>query len=172
MFKFFKEASGMCHVLGAIMLAGVFLAIVANVVVRVAGGYMLWVEETSGYATVWAIYLGLAYTLYEGKHVRVELLNEKLPPLGRKVFQAIGSLANIVFSVIITWKSIDLIKVAWQSHRLSPLLSLPVYLLMLVVPLGMVLFALVALGQGVSAVVLPEGQVDAEERGLGEDFEL
>lgn len=170
--KYFKTISGMCHFLGAIILVFVFLAIVANVVVRIAGSSMLWVEEVTGYATVWAIYLGLAYTLYEGKHVKVELITEKLPPFGKKVLQITGALANIIFSAIITWKAIELIKVAWQTQRLTPLLSLLVYPLMLVLPLGMILFALVALGQGVAAVMLPEGGAEAEEAELGEGFEI
>ncbi|QGP93149.1 Tripartite ATP-independent periplasmic transporter, DctQ component [Neomoorella glycerini] len=170
--KFFQTISGICHLLGAIILVFEFLAIVANVVVRAAGNSMVWVEEVTGYATVWAIYLGLAYTLHEGKHVKVELITEKLPPLGKKVFQIIGAVANIIFSVIIAWKAIELIQVAWQTQRLTPLLSWPVYPLMLVLPLGMILFALVALSEGVAAVMLPEGKWKAEETELDEGFEL
>lgn len=170
--KFFQTISGICHLLGAIILVFEFLAIVANVVVRAAGSSMVWVEEVTGYATVWAIYLGLAYTLYEGKHVKVELITEKLSPMGKKVFQIIRALANIIFSVIITWKAIELIKLAWQTQRLTQLMSWPVYPLMLVLPLGMILFALVALGQGMAAVVYPEGKWEDKETELGEGFEL
>jgi len=161
--KVLKTISGVPHLIGSILLIFVFLAIVANVVARGAGSSMLWVEEFTGYAAVWAIYLGLAYTLYEGKHVKVEMIPDKLPPLGKKVLAVICALANIIFSVIICWKGIALLTMTWQVQGITQLLRLPIYPFILALPVGMLLFALVALGEGVAAVISPEGEWKAEK---------
>ena len=171
--KVLKTISGVAHYLGSILLMFVFLAVVANVVARLTGNSMLWVEETTGYITIWAVYLGLAYTLYEGKHVKVELIIDKLSPLAKKVFAVINALANVIFSGIICWKAIVLIQLTWQTQAQTQMLRLPIYPFMLALPIGMILFAMVAIGEVVATVVSPEGEWKAETTAeLGSDVEL
>lgn len=144
--KFFTRVIAAAHTLGAIILGLMFVAIVGNVIVRSLGGSLVWVEELTGYAVVWATYLGLAYVLHERRHVNVDLLNERLPHRAKALLRIIGNdAACIVFSVLLTWKSIYLIKAAMQTNRHTPILDFPVYPLMTVLPLGMILFGLEAL---------------------------
>ncbi|KJR97094.1 MAG: hypothetical protein VR68_13210 [Peptococcaceae bacterium BRH_c4a] len=152
--EFLRRVETAAHVLGAIILGLVVLAIVSNVVVRAFGGCMLWVEELSGYAVIWGVYLGGAYTLREGRHVKVDLVSEKLGVRGEAVMRLAGDIASLIFGAVITWKGAYLLGVAQQAQRHTPLLELPVYILMIVLPVGMALFTLEAVADAVVAVGL------------------
>ncbi|MTI61480.1 MAG: TRAP transporter small permease [Firmicutes bacterium] len=52
-----------------------------------------WPFELSIYAFVWTLYLGAAYARREGKHVKLDIVYEKMPEKLRAVF-------NIIFNII------------------------------------------------------------------------
>ncbi len=147
-----KKVSAAAHTLGAIVLGAMFVSIVAQVIVRLLGGAMVWVEELSGYGAVWATYLGIAYALRQGRHVRVDLVTRLVSPKMQATMRGLGDIACVIFTMILTWKAIYLVGVSLQVHRRTPLLGLPVYLLQIVLPVGFILFGLEALADAIVAV--------------------
>lgn len=140
-----QRVSDAAHVAGSVVLALVSVSIIVNIVGRAMGHQFAWASELSGYGVVCATYLGLAYVLREGRHVKVELLTERLSPRARAVMRILGDdLFTVVFSVIIVWKSLGLTQVARQSGMVTPLLELPVWPLTLALPVGVALFGLEA----------------------------
>ncbi|MFZ3102846.1 MAG: TRAP transporter small permease [Desulfitobacteriaceae bacterium] len=140
-----RKLSGAAHTLAGIILGVMFLSIVANVIARNLGFSMIWVEELSGYGAVWATYLGIGFALREERHVRVDMLTRKLSQRGQELMRFLGDLICVVFSVLITWKGFYLIWSSYISGRHTPFVEIPIYLLQIVLPVGMILFGLEAL---------------------------
>jgi TRAP-type C4-dicarboxylate transport system permease small subunit len=59
-----------------------------------------------------AFFLGLPWTLNSGGHVRVQLIQEGLPPRARHVVDLAATLAGLVVTVFLT---VALFKLAWSS---------------------------------------------------------
>lgn len=72
-----------------------------EVVMRYTGNPTRWIPEWSTYLFAWAMLCGAAYTLYKGKHVRVELFIMHLPRKARHVLDIITALAGAAFCVVI-----------------------------------------------------------------------
>lgn len=61
-----------------------------------------WPFELSIYGFIWSLYLGAAYARREGKHVKLDIVYEKLPVKVQAVFNIFFNLITIViFSLII-----------------------------------------------------------------------
>jgi TRAP-type C4-dicarboxylate transport system permease small subunit len=129
-----------------------FISMIINIVARKLGNSIILVEELSGYATVWATYLGIGFALREGRHVRVDLLTRTLSPRWQGFFRFWGDIVTVIFSGVITWKGIYLIQVSQQVMRQTPYSHIPIYLLQIVLPVGMILFALEAMVDAKSAL--------------------
>jgi C4-dicarboxylate transporter, DctQ subunit len=148
-----RKASSAAHAIGAIFLAFTFLSVVINVILRLFGTSLgSWVEEMSGYAVVWATYLGMSFTFSEGRHVTVDLLTERLPPKANAVVRIISDLLCIVFSVIIVWYSVYMVQIAFMSQRVTQLSGFPTYILIIVLPIGMALFTLQVIADAIEIV--------------------
>lgn len=96
--------------------------------------------------------LGIAYTLKEQGHVRVDVLNERLP---RKLRISIDIVGHLVFlmpvAIFILWTSIDYVSFSWSLRESSGQPGgLPgVYLLKTMIPLMAILLIL----QGLSEIL-------------------
>ncbi len=144
-----KKVTAAAHTLGAIIIALMFLSIVAQVIIRIFGGSMMWVEELSGFGAVWATYLGIAYVLRQGRHVRVDLVTRQMSPRAQEIMRFLGDIVCVMFSIIITWKAIHLVGVSLQTQRLTRILELHVYWLQIVLPVGFILFGLETLADAI-----------------------
>lgn len=61
-------------------------------------------EEFSAYLMANFVMLGLAYTLREGAHIRVNMLLSRLKGAGRTVCELLGCLAGCAVFVLMTWE--------------------------------------------------------------------
>lgn len=69
-----------CGLLSGIIIATLSILIVYNVISRNLGfGSLRWIMEGSEYALGVATYLGAPWVLYEGAHVRIDLLLNSVP---------------------------------------------------------------------------------------------
>lgn len=105
----------------------------------------IWVDEVVGFALVAIVMLAAAQTLRRGEHIAVDLLTSRMPPRWRRWTQAWGALAAIAVAAI-------LVVNGWETAALARTLGLlteghlewPTWWLMLLMPAGGVLLALVA----------------------------
>jgi TRAP-type C4-dicarboxylate transport system permease small subunit len=87
--------------LGIICLLTIVVCIFGQVVSRYAFGKpLVWVEEFSTYCFIWSVYLGAAYALIKGRHIRVTTLFEKFP-LGMQKLVAILTYGSLIFFLIV-----------------------------------------------------------------------
>lgn len=94
---FLEEVIPMCTLLITVLaiLIQVFFRYVLNISLE-------WPFELSIYGFIWSLYLGAAYARREGKHVKLDIVYEKLPVKVQAVFNIFFNLITIViFSLII-----------------------------------------------------------------------
>ena len=124
--------------LAAAVLAFITLAICAEVVMRYGFNRPLtWVVEVSEYGLLWMTFLGTAWVLRQGGHVRVDILMHLLSPAVLRLCGLLSagsgiaaSLVLVVFGINATW-----IAFARGSYK-STGLDIPTWLVLVVIPVG------------------------------------
>lgn len=69
-----------------------------------------WSQEASLIAMSWIGLLGAAAAVWSDSHIRLTLIAERLPPLGRRIFRGFADLAVAVFSVVLFFTGITLVQ--------------------------------------------------------------
>jgi len=68
-----------CGVVSGLALIGIVAFVLIQIVARPLGLVVSWSAEFAGYAMAASSFMGLAYTLNSGGHIRVNLLADRLP---------------------------------------------------------------------------------------------
>lgn len=124
-------------VVGA-LFATIITLTIAQVFFRfVLNSPLIWSEELARLSLVWMTFLGAAVVCWDGTHLKVDVLYEKLTPRMRDKVSVINRLIAIAFLVILTVSSIPLIKISHMYDRGA--LDLPVSLFRLPATVGGVL---------------------------------
>ena len=122
--KIQKTMDTVTTAIGAMLLAVMFLVIMANVVLRLIpniGGFS-WYMEFSQYANVWALLIGASGIAAAGTNLRVEVIDALLErfPWGLRFNRAIVDVALIVYYAILTWSGYELATRARQAVSTMP----------------------------------------------------
>ena len=123
------------------------LAAVALNISNVVGRYFLdapiaWAEEVMLFLQVGVVFLGAVVVAREGRHIRMDVVVDLLPPAPRRVFAYLAGMVEIGVAVTITWLAVPLVRMLWEFDQRSQAADLPVWIPQGLVPLG---FALIAL---------------------------
>jgi TRAP-type transport system small permease protein len=123
------------------MMAVMATLVFANVVCRYVFNFsIIWAEEVSQYLMIWIAYLGAGLALREGRHVAIELLQDRLPTvLGRKLRMAVGGLV-LAFLGVVTVLGFQFAVFVWNQE--TPVLNISLGIPSLAIPIGALLFAL------------------------------
>lgn len=92
-----------CGILAAIFIVCIALAILAEVVGRMAGILIPAATEFAGYCLASAVFLGLAYTLTSGEHIRVALVLQRAPRRLRHALEIWCLLSGTVICLYFAW---------------------------------------------------------------------
>ena len=106
-------------------------------------------QESVMYMHGMVFMLGIAFTLKEGGHVRVDVLHERFSARTRTIVDMLGSLFFLLpVSLFLFWSSLDYVSFAWSLKEVSAQPGgLPgVYLLKTLIPM----MALFLAAQGIS----------------------
>ena len=118
-----------------------------------------WTVEVSEYLLVAIAFLPACHTLFEGRHIEVDVFVERLSPKVRARTNIVKHLLGVFYCGILTWQSGKLAIRAyvgnWRSETGTDIILLPVYAF---VPLGGFLLTL-----GLMVLILE--QVDALRKG-------
>lgn len=105
-------------------LAGVFLAAIAVAIIAQIVGRFFGVAidgtELAGFCMAASTFLGLAYTLKNGTHVRVVLAISRLPPTLRRPVETLCALVGLVASAYFTYFSTLLVLQSYRFGDVSP----------------------------------------------------
>jgi TRAP-type C4-dicarboxylate transport system permease small subunit len=120
----------------AVMATLVFVNVVARYVFNFS---IIWTEEVSQYLMIWIAYLGAGLALREGRHVAVEMLQDRLPTaLGRRLRMAVGGLV-LIFLGVVTVLGFQFAVFVWNQE--TPVLNISLGIPSLAIPIGALLFA-------------------------------
>ena len=118
----------------AILIIGVISLI--NVVVRyITGGSFAFTEEFSVFLLVILTFAGASVALRRHRHIRIGLLERKLPAAGQRVLILFQGCCGVVVLGMITWFSGVMTWQEYQWQSLSPGLGLPQWWYLIWLPL-------------------------------------
>lgn len=83
----------------------------------------VWTTELSGILFTWVVYVGAMTAHREGRHIRVSLLVDLLPPGPRRAVMLLADLLLLAFLVYVAWLS--LVMMQKGASRPSPVLDIP-----------------------------------------------
>lgn len=123
------------------MMAVMTTLVFVNVVTRYVFNFsIIWAEEVSQYLMIWIAYLGAGLALREGRHVAVEMLQDRLPTAaGRRLRMAVGGLV-LLFLGVVTVLGFQFAVFVWNQE--TPVLNISLGIPTLAIPIGALLFAL------------------------------
>ncbi len=128
---------GLCGVLAALALLGIFLVMMAQMILRQFAIQFPGATDLTGYLCVMVGFLGLAWTFRKGELIRVGLLVENLPPPKRRVMEIFAlTIAAVMVAYIVWWSwhdamfSLEIEEVAQGS------VAFPLWIPKLAIPIG------------------------------------
>lgn len=131
---------GLIILMAVAMVAMVF----ANVVSRYVWNHsFIWAEELSQYLMVWITFLGAGLALREGRHVAVELLQDRFATPTKRRLRHLVMLLVILFLVALVILGFQFCVFAWDQE--TPVMNIPQGIPYLSVPIG-ALITLVHIG--------------------------
>lgn len=89
--------------LGASLVAIIFLLMPLNAVLRYAGQPLLWVDEFTLQLMVWLAFLGASIGIATGQHMAIGLLAAKLPPRARRGLRILCDVLVLIFLGVMVW---------------------------------------------------------------------
>lgn len=124
-----------------VMMAMMATLVFVNVVTRYGFNFsIIWAEEVSQYLMIWIAYLGAGLALREGRHVALEMFQDRLPTaLSRRVRMAVGGLV-LAFLGAVTVLGFRFVVFVWNQE--TPVLNISLGIPSLAIPIGTLLFAL------------------------------
>jgi len=118
----------------SIMVALVF----TNVVTRyLFNNSIIWAEELSQYLMVWIAFLGAGLALREGRHVAVEMLQDKLPQRFRRNVR--GVVAILMAAMFLTVAILGFRFAHFAMEQETPVMNISLAIPYLCVPIGALL---------------------------------
>lgn len=132
----FRIEKGLGGLLLLMMLCLVFFATLG----RYTGWYnMAWSDEASRYCMIWSVFLLAGLSAYRGQMFSIDIISEKLPLKGQRIFAIIRLVLMIAFCIFATVYGWNLVVHQMKIHQTSPSLKLPMWFMYSCVPLGCVL---------------------------------
>lgn len=127
--------------LAALSLLGVFVIIVAQMIARWSGVSLRGSTDYAGYLMAASSFLAFAAALNRGSHIRVTMIHEMIPALGRPLeIWALG--LGCAISGYIAWYACKAVYWSWKLGDLSQGLdATPLWIPQLSMAVGAVLFA-------------------------------
>ena len=139
-----RRVSQACGIAAAGLLAAATVVVCQMVVMRYFhGASTVWQTEFVIYAIVASTFIGAPYVLLHKGHVNVDLVPLYVKHRTRLVLALIGSLASLVFCLVVAWFSAEYLHEAWAGGwRTETVWALPLWIPLLSLPIGMSLLSL------------------------------
>ena len=121
----------------AVMTTLVFMNVVCRYILNFS---IIWAEEVSQYLMVWVAFLAAGLALREGRHVAIEMLQDRLPSKARRMTRHLVALLLIVFMGTVIVLGFQFVHFAWDQE--TPVLNIPLGIPYLAVPIGALLLVI------------------------------
>jgi TRAP-type C4-dicarboxylate transport system permease small subunit len=123
------------------MLAVGVLLMAANTVANVVGRFvfqnsLFFSEELNRILIILITFAGISYAARQGRHIRMSAIFDALPVKPRKALMIIISVVTAIFMFGLAWYSLQYILTQAGRGRVLPSLQIPVWLILVWVPVG------------------------------------
>ena len=127
---------------GALIL-GITLIIMAQIVGRWFGIVIPSTDDFSGFMLAASSFLGLAYTLKTGGHIRVSLVIQRLPARYRKLQEFFVLIVAVLLAIFMSWYLWNMVYESYIFEELSiGYIPVPLWIPQLPVSIGCSLFTI------------------------------
>jgi len=142
--RILSVCESVCAAGGTLLLVAITLSICAEVALRYGfNSPIRWVVELSEYALLWITFLGAAWVLRHGGHVRVDILLQYLSPAALRICGLVSSALGAAAMLVILVYGIDAVSTQYLRGAYRPTgIDVPTWLVLVVIPLGALLLAL------------------------------
>jgi len=150
--KVLDKATEIIFKISALLMLVIIITIWYQVFARLGGVSTKGIVELDGYILIWLCFFGTTYALKKGRHIRVDIIYRLLSEKVRFIFLIIGNSICVFFSLILAWEGIKLIKMYYEIEQVSLILHIPLYIIYIGMPVGMILFAIEAIREVVLTI--------------------
>jgi TRAP-type transport system small permease protein len=110
----FRDVALPLRILVGIAFATIVTLTIAQVFFRfVLNSPLVWSEEVVRILLVWMTFIGAAVVCWDGRHLSVDVLFNRLPKGMRRVMRVFNAVVGIAFLAALAWYSIPLLEIGW-----------------------------------------------------------
>jgi len=125
----------------SILLAIGVLLMATNTISNVVGRFVFqssifFSEELNRILIILITFAGISYAARQGRHIRMSAIFDALPTKVRKVMMVVIALVTAVFMLGLAWYSAQYILTQASRGRVLPSLQIPVWIILVWVPVG------------------------------------
>jgi C4-dicarboxylate transporter DctQ subunit len=116
-----KKLNIICATLSGTVLLFVAFSIFVDVILRYFFNRpSIWVTEITTYLFLYIIFLGTAYALQEGLHIRVTFLLDRFNEKVIRIINLITAIFAMIFSFVLLWETSEMTWYAFSEKWTSP----------------------------------------------------
>ncbi|KPL96204.1 MULTISPECIES: TRAP transporter small permease [Vibrio] len=142
--KYFENTIAV--ILLVIMTAAIFLQVVS----RTFDYSIAWTEELARYCFIWLVYIGISFAVSRKSHIKIEAIAMLIDEKEKKYLSLFSDFVFLAFSVVILFKSTQMVANLYYLGQTSPALGLPMWIVYLAGPVGFALTSIRLIQQMVS----------------------
>ena len=125
----------------SVLLAVGVLLMAANTIANVIGRFVFqssifFSGELNRILIILITFAGISYAARQGRHIRMSAIFDALPPRPRKVLMVVIALVTAIFMLGLAWYSLQYILTQASRGRVLPSLQIPVWIILVWVPIG------------------------------------
>lgn len=160
--RLFDRLCDLCAALAGAIVLGMLVVVSADIFLRYAFSRPLsWGVAFTEYGLLYMVFLGAGWLQREHGHVSVDLLTGSLPSALSRPLARITALVGAGSFALLAWYGWQVTRNQFMRGSVTPdLLSVPQYLITMVIPFGALLLALVFLRQAWNSDWKPAGKED------------
>ena len=129
-----------------------------------------WTEELARFLLVWLAVLGGVLAYAGSHHLGVDVLVSRLRPLDRRISLLVSHLAVLGFAVsVLVIGGMNLFLDRWQFGQTMPAMGIPKAWLYLVIPLGGIQIALLAMAKMMASIWQPLDDLPSSGQSFGKE---
>lgn len=145
------------HLTGVVFLSAIVVLVTLEVILRyLFNTSTMLADEFSTYLFVGLLYFGSAYALQKDRHIKINIFVSRLSPRYRHSFSRFVAVLNMTVTILLSWRGWNLAVSAFQHNTLAAtVMATPLFIPMLIVPLGLTILAIQAVAEVVRVLVVP-----------------
>ncbi len=122
-----------------IILIATLVLISLSVVLRQLSHPIIWSGEIVEYLMLWLLFLGTAWVLKNRRHVRVELIVDRMPRKNQAIVALVTSIIAAVACLTVAFFSAKIVVHHFQiGYLISRVLMPPSWIVMIIIPIGLI----------------------------------